>query len=168
MGVNFTPTLGSYIKPQPLRYWTQPILPLTFDDSLSYMELLAKISAKLNEVIEVVNEGGGGDNIVFTKTISDEQQNNTTYIDATYQEILDWFIEGKLVIIRDLTYDEDSEGEEETPNHVKLGYITKVWHDSNYRVTIMYVEEDSVEGLASYIVYTCSSTDDKPQYPFYA
>lgn len=37
------------------RYWCQKILPAVFDDSLSYYELLCKVIAKLNEVIEVAN-----------------------------------------------------------------------------------------------------------------
>lgn len=57
---NFTPALGSYVGVRPMRYWVQEILPLTFDDSLSYMELLNKVAAKLNEVIEIVNEGESG------------------------------------------------------------------------------------------------------------
>lgn len=34
----------------------QKVLPLTYDDSLSYYEVLCKLKAKLNEVIEVFNE----------------------------------------------------------------------------------------------------------------
>ena len=39
----------------PLRYWVHAILPLVYDDSLSYYEVLAKVSAKMNEVIEGLN-----------------------------------------------------------------------------------------------------------------
>ena len=39
-----------------LKYWVHKILPLTYDDSLSYYEVLAKVSAKLNEVIDYVQE----------------------------------------------------------------------------------------------------------------
>lgn len=38
-----------------IRFWCQKILPAVYDDSLSYYELLAKLVAKLNEVIEVAN-----------------------------------------------------------------------------------------------------------------
>ena len=38
-----------------LRYWCQKILPLVYDNSLSYYELLCKIERKLNEVIKNVN-----------------------------------------------------------------------------------------------------------------
>lgn len=39
-----------------LKYWCNKILPLVYDDSLSYYEVLCKTSAKLNEVIESTNE----------------------------------------------------------------------------------------------------------------
>ena len=42
---------------RPFRYWVQNIIPLVYEDSLSYMELLGKVIKKLNEVIGVINEG---------------------------------------------------------------------------------------------------------------
>lgn len=33
----------------PLNFWVQPVLPLTFDDSISYLETLGKVVEKLNE-----------------------------------------------------------------------------------------------------------------------
>lgn len=39
-----------------LRYWCHKILPLVYDDSLSYYETLCKTSAKLNEVIDSTNK----------------------------------------------------------------------------------------------------------------
>lgn len=38
-----------------LKYWCNKILPLVYDDSLSYYESLCKTSAKLNEVIDSTN-----------------------------------------------------------------------------------------------------------------
>lgn len=38
-----------------LRYWCYKILPLVYDDSLSYNEFLCKVNAKLNEVIDSTN-----------------------------------------------------------------------------------------------------------------
>ena len=38
-----------------LRYWCQKILPLVYEDSLSYYEVLCKTRAKLNEVIDCTN-----------------------------------------------------------------------------------------------------------------
>lgn len=41
---------------RPFRFWCQKVLPLVYDDSLSYYELLCKVVAKLNEVITNENE----------------------------------------------------------------------------------------------------------------
>lgn len=38
-----------------IKYWCNKILPLVYDDSLSYYEVLCKTSAKLNEVIDSTN-----------------------------------------------------------------------------------------------------------------
>lgn len=40
---------------KPFRFWCQKVLPLVYDDSLSYMELLCKVVNYLNHVIEDVN-----------------------------------------------------------------------------------------------------------------
>lgn len=39
-----------------LRYWCYKVLPLVYDDSLSYYEILCKVVAKLNEIVESENE----------------------------------------------------------------------------------------------------------------
>ena len=38
-----------------LKYYCQKVLPLVYDDSLSYYEVLGKTTKKLNEVIEAMN-----------------------------------------------------------------------------------------------------------------
>ena len=38
-----------------LRYWCHKVLPLVYDDSLSYYEVLCKVTAKLNEMVEIIN-----------------------------------------------------------------------------------------------------------------
>lgn len=40
----------------PIHFFTQKILPLVYDDSLSYYEVLAKLTSKINEVITNVND----------------------------------------------------------------------------------------------------------------
>lgn len=42
-------------KVQPLRFFSQKVLPLVYDNSLSYYEVLEKVVYKLNEVIEFVD-----------------------------------------------------------------------------------------------------------------
>lgn len=51
---DFTPQLGDYKPLQPFRYWCQKVLPLVYDDSLSYYELLCKVVDYLNKAMEDV------------------------------------------------------------------------------------------------------------------
>ena len=51
---DFTPTLGNYTDLQPFRFWCQKVLPLAYDDSLSYYELLCKVVDYLNKTMEDV------------------------------------------------------------------------------------------------------------------
>mgnify|MGYP002585457123 CR=1 FL=1 len=51
---NFTPEFGNYKTLQPFRYWCQKVLPLVYDDSLSYYELLCKVVDYLNKTMEDV------------------------------------------------------------------------------------------------------------------
>ena len=41
---------------RPFRFWCQKVLPLVYDDSLSYYELLCKLVSKVNEVIKNEND----------------------------------------------------------------------------------------------------------------
>ena len=52
---NFTPTLGDYTELKPFRFWCQKVLPLVYDDSLSYYELLCKVVDYLNKTMEDVD-----------------------------------------------------------------------------------------------------------------
>lgn len=38
-----------------LRFWCQKVLPLVYEDSLSYLEVLCKIKDKMNEIIDNAN-----------------------------------------------------------------------------------------------------------------
>lgn len=43
--------INKNVKITPFRYWCQQTLPLTFDDSLSYMELLSRVIKHLNDAV---------------------------------------------------------------------------------------------------------------------
>ena len=51
---DFTPDMGNYKTLQPFRYWCQKVLPLVYDNSLSYYELLCKVVDYLNKAMEDV------------------------------------------------------------------------------------------------------------------
>lgn len=48
--------MKNFTEIKPLCYWVQHILPLVYDDSLSYMEVLGRVTIRLNELIENNNE----------------------------------------------------------------------------------------------------------------
>ena len=52
---DFTPTREPQIPLHPFRYWCQKVLPLVYDDSLSYYELLCKVVDYLNKTMEDVS-----------------------------------------------------------------------------------------------------------------
>ena len=52
--IDNTPQRGNYKDLQPFRFWCQKVLPLVYDDSLSYYEVLCKLVDYLNKTMEDV------------------------------------------------------------------------------------------------------------------
>ena len=52
MSADFTPPLKPYSDINKFKFWCQKVLPIVYDDSLSYYEVLNKVVNYLNEVIE--------------------------------------------------------------------------------------------------------------------
>jgi len=51
---HFDPAMGTYNDLRPFRLWCQKVLPLVYDDSLSYYEVLCKVVDYLNKTMEDV------------------------------------------------------------------------------------------------------------------
>lgn len=58
MGIDYTPIRGDYKDLGAFRFWCQKILPMVYDDSLSYYETLGKLTNYLNDVISNLNTMG--------------------------------------------------------------------------------------------------------------
>ena len=54
MGAEFNSKRGDYTPLQPFKYWCEKVLPLTYDDSVSYYELLCKVVEYLNYAMDDV------------------------------------------------------------------------------------------------------------------
>lgn len=80
MGANFTPTFGAYSPLTPFRYWCQKVLPLVYDDSLSYYECLNKTVDYLNKTMEDV-ETLHGDTEAMLAAFNALQTYVNTYFD---------------------------------------------------------------------------------------
>lgn len=57
------------------RWFCQKVLPLSYDDSLSYYEVLCKLTGKMNEIIEAINNN-------FEKIVREEI--NKFFVDTVY------------------------------------------------------------------------------------
>lgn len=55
MSVNYTPTMEGYSGQGQFKFWVQNALPIVYDDSLSYYELLCKVVDTLNNAISDID-----------------------------------------------------------------------------------------------------------------
>jgi hypothetical protein len=76
----------------PLTVWLQNVLPLVYDDSLSYLEFLGKVSAKLNELINA----NAAQDAALVEFLSQFDTNLTTTV-TTYLDT--WLLDGTLQAI---------------------------------------------------------------------
>lgn len=72
--MNFTTNLKPYNQLGSFKFWCQKVLPLVYDDSLSYYELLCKVVDYLNNVIENV----------------DNLNDNINELLKTYEQLQNW------------------------------------------------------------------------------
>ena len=86
--------MADFIKNSPFRFWCQKVLPLVYDDSLSYYELLCKVVCKLNELAE--NQNNLSDEIKqVAKDLEDFKNQVPDLIDARVEEWLNNYIATK-------------------------------------------------------------------------
>lgn len=88
MSVDFTPSRGEFVKLSPFRFWCQKVLPLVYDDSLSYYELLNKVVDFLNKTMEDV-ETLNGDTTALYEAYNQLQSYVNNYFDnlSVQQEV---------------------------------------------------------------------------------
>ena len=83
--------MGDFIKNNPFRFWCQKVLPLVYDDSLSYYELLCKVVGKLNELAE--NQNNLSDEIkAVAKDLDDFKNQVPDMVEAKVEEWLNNYI----------------------------------------------------------------------------
>lgn len=84
----------------PFRYWCQKVLPAVYDDSLSYYELLCKVSDYLNQVIELTNTQS--DAITELQTVVEDflEMEVDPYIEELVNQ---WFEKNQPQIVSDIS-----------------------------------------------------------------
>lgn len=143
--------MSAFNKVSPLRFWCQKVLPLVYDESLSYEELLCKVVAKLNEVINNI------DGIPeYIKELMSEES-----LRELLSELLD---ELRSQIVA------DNEGTKTTASKDhEAGDL--VWLNGKLAVIIRdilagteYIEKTSSVGITGNFVYTTIERETRPRY----
>lgn len=113
-----------------VKFWCYKVLPLVYDDSLSYYELLCKVVSKLNELIE--KYASFEDVVAEIQSAIDALQKQIDEFDTTYIEKL---INDKLanmiyVWISDAGY--------------FIYYIPESWNDVSFNTTGLDVSNEEL------------------------
>lgn len=82
MASNINPTLEPTKSLDAFRFWCQKVLPLVYDDSLSYYEVLGKMVVQLNDVIDNIN--ADTENVLTLKEAFDDLKD---YVDNFFDDI---------------------------------------------------------------------------------
>lgn len=87
------PEIGPYTQLKPFRFWCQKVLPLVYDESLSYYELLCKVVDYLNKTMEDVDQmitdmGEYRDAyIAFSRQVTQTVDNMQLFIDNYFNNL---------------------------------------------------------------------------------
>lgn len=113
-----------------VKFWCYKVLPLVYDDSLSYYELLCKVVSKLNELIE--KYASFDDMVEEIQTAIDALQKQIDEFDTTYIEKL---IKDKLanmiyVWISDAGY--------------IIYYVPESWDDITFNTTGLDIQNEQL------------------------
>ena len=113
-----------------VKFWCYKVLPLVYDDSLSYYELLCKVVSKLNELIE--KYASFDDMVEEIQSAIDALQKQIDEFDTTYIEKL---IKDKLanmiyVWISDAGY--------------IIYYVPESWNDITFNTTGLDIQNEQL------------------------
>lgn len=113
-----------------VKFWCYKVLPLVYDDSLSYYELLCKVVSKLNELIE--KYASFDDVVAEIQTAIDALQKQIDEFDTTYIEklIKDKFANMIYVWISDAGY--------------FIYYIPESWNDVSFNTTCLDISNEEL------------------------
>ena len=129
---DFTPQLGDYKTLQPFRYWCQKVLPLVYDDSLSYYELLCKVVDYLNKTMEDVETLHG--DVTSLRSAYEKLQSYVNNYFAT------------LDVQEEINNKLDSMAKDGTLTNLIRAYIDPLINEQNNKITVL---ENRVNTFAS-------------------
>ena len=120
--------MNDYNNLEHFNFWCQKVLPLVYDDSLSYYELLCKVVEKINEMVDAY--APYGDTISDLKKEIEIIQNWIKNFDTSYAEtIIKKYISTMIFV-------------EITDGGYIVYNIPEEWHDINFSTTGLDEETD--------------------------
>lgn len=103
---NLNPSKGAYTGQKKLKFWCQKVLPLVYDDSLSYYETICRVVQKLNELAAKYNEVDDLiNNLDQHLTIEVTRILHEWYEDGTLEEIIGTALDNIAGDVSDLSDD---------------------------------------------------------------
>lgn len=111
---------------KPLHFWCQKVLPLVYDDSLSYYEVLCKLKEKINEIVEVSN--GWQDQYDELVKVMEQLQEWIDNFDTSYIEKL---IQEKIATMIFVSINDDG---------YIVYHIPKTWRNITFNTTGLDIE----------------------------
>lgn len=121
------------------RFWCQKVLPAVYDDSLSYYELLCKVIAKLNELIEKDNEQSDVINLIIEE-LKELRDLYEDYIEGDlsdyYKNLIEQWIHDNMDEIFSMYAKQVYFGL--TLNGYFVAYIPESWDDIIFDTGIVY------------------------------
>ena len=127
------------IKVRPIHFWSHKVLPLVYDDALSYYEVLCKVIGRFNEIVEVLNEMG--EEIALLNPEKVEEM--LTEIRASIEDLTERVTNGESSI-QDI---ETRLAQVEEDTAFLLDWLTNLSNNHNALVLRMYTAEGKITTL---------------------
>lgn len=130
---DFTPTLGNYTTLTPFRYWCQKVMPLVYDDSLSYYELLCKVVDYLNKTMEDV------------ETLHDDVTNLHTAYEELQSYVNNYF--STLDVQKEINNKLDNMASSGELYEIIRRYTDPIVNEQNEKINVLKVRMDTFASL---------------------
>lgn len=127
------------IKVRPIYFWSHKVLPLVYDDALSYYEVLNKVIGRFNEMAELVNQMGDAITLLDPDKVETKLEDiRTSIVDLTER------VEAGEDKVEDI---ESRLAQVEEDSSFLLEWVTNLSNNHNALVTRMYTAEGKINTL---------------------
>ena len=127
------------IKVRPIHFWSHKVLPLVYDDALSYYEVLNKVVCRFNEIAEIINKMQDEMDLLNPEKVEEM----LTEIRASIEDLTERVSNGESSI-QDI---ETRLAQVEEDSAFLLDWVTNLSNSHNALVVRMYTAEGKITAL---------------------